>query len=82
MKRFYKVKPVEFKIGQQVLLKKETFQPWQKALEPKWEGPFVINKVYNNGTYLLKGQTKAVNGDRLKEYKDQIYQEPIVIIEN
>src|ERR1044072_5707482 len=28
----------QFKLGEQVLLKKETFTPWKRGLEPKWEG--------------------------------------------
>ena len=30
-------------------------------LEPKWEGPYVIEKVYSNGAYLLI----MMDGDRI-----------------
>ncbi|PVV01071.1 hypothetical protein BB560_004527 [Smittium megazygosporum] len=40
-------------------------------LEPKWEGPFVIETEYANGTYIIKdryGGRDLVHGDRLKKY--------------
>ena len=74
-----------FRIGEQVLLKKETFTPWKKGLEPKWEGPFEIAEVLSHGTYRLQDyrgiQAKPINGDRLKPYKDRSYLEPIIVIE-
>ena len=42
-----------FKLGEQVLLKKETFTPWKRELEPKWEGPFEIAEVLSHSTYRL-----------------------------
>jgi Integrase zinc binding domain/Integrase core domain len=85
MKQQYNVKQTDFKVGQQVLLKKEVFTPWQKALEPKWEGPFEILERYSHGTYLLKNYAgivaKPINGDRLKLYKNRSYLEPIVVVE-
>lgn len=33
----------------------------KEKLEPNWEGPFAIEKVYSNGTYLLI----IVEGDRI-----------------
>src|ERR1044071_5725173 len=35
----------QFKLKEQLLLKKETFTPWKRGLEPKWEGPFEIAEV-------------------------------------
>ena len=74
-----------FKLEEQVLLKKETFTPWKKGLEPKWEGPFEIAEVLSYGIYRLRDyreiQAKPINGDWLKPYKDRSYLEPIVVIE-
>ena len=53
MKQYYNVRQCDFKIGQQVLLAKETFMPWKKGLEPKWKGLFEIVKVLSNRMYLL-----------------------------
>ena len=76
----------QFKLGEQVLLKKETFTSWKKVLEPKWEEPFEIAEVLSHSTYRLRNyrgiQAKAINGDRLKPYKDRTYLQPIVVIEN
>ena len=74
-----------FKLGEQVLLKKKTFIPWKKELEPKWEGPFEIAEILSHNTYRLRDyhgiQAKLINGDQLKPYKDRSYLEPIVVIE-
>ena len=74
-----------FKIGEQVLQKKETFTSWKKGFEPKWEGPFEIAEVLSHRTYRLRDyrriQAKPINGDRLKPYKDRTYLEPIIVIE-
>ena len=54
MKQRYAIQnSYQFKLGEQVLLKKETFTPWKKGLEPKWEGPFKIAKTLSHGTYRL-----------------------------
>ena len=86
MKQMDRVKQKNFKLGQQVLLKKETFSPWKKGLEQKWEGPFEIAEVLSHGTYRLRNhmgvQAKPINGDRLKAYYDRLYQQPIIVIEN
>src|ERR1044072_8507753 len=86
MKQGYAIQnSYQFKLGEQVLLKRETFTPWKKGLEPKWEGPFEIAEVLSHGTYRLRDyrgiQAKPINGDRLKSYKDRTYLEPIVVIE-
>src|ERR1043165_4655309 len=76
----------QFKLGEQVLLKKETFIPWKKGLEPRWEGPFEIAEILSHRTYRLRDyrgiQAKPINGDRLKPYKDRTHFQPIVVIEN
>ena len=53
MKQRDKVKQKDFKLGQQILLKKETFSPWKKGLEQKWEGPFEIAEVLFHGIYRI-----------------------------
>ena len=80
------VKQKDFKLSQQVLLKKETFSSWKKGLEQKWEGPFEIAGVLSHGTYRIRNhlgvQAKPINGDRLKLYHDRLYLQPIIVIEN
>ena len=52
MKQRYEVQQsYQFKLGEQVLLKKKTFMPWKKSLEPKWEGPFEIAEILSHETY-------------------------------
>ena len=51
-----------------------TFQTKFKA---RWEGPFMIHEVYNNGSYLLKDMDgkvhqERVNGLRLQPYTTRI----------
>ena len=79
MKQRYRIQQsYQFKLGEQVLLKKETFTPWKKGLEPKWEGPYEIAKMLSHGTYRIRNhlgiQAKPINGDWLKSYKDRSYQ--------
>ena len=54
IKQNNKMKQKNFRLGQQVLLKKETFTPWKKGLEQKWEGPFEIAEVLSHSTYRLR----------------------------
>ena len=86
MKQRDKVKQRNFQLGQQVLVKKETFSLWKKGLEQKWEGPFEIAEVLSYGTYRIRNhlgvQAKPINGDRLKIYHDRLYLQPIIVIEN
>ena len=86
MKQCYNIQQsYQFKLGEQVLLKRETFTPWKRGLEPKWEGPFEIAEILLHGTYRIRNylgiQAKPINGDRLKPYKDRSYQQPIIVIE-
>ncbi|KAK3611808.1 hypothetical protein CHS0354_040477 [Potamilus streckersoni] len=58
-----KIKPSQFKVGDQVLLhntRKLTIKGGK--LNPLWSGPYTIQEVLN-------GQSVVVNGCRLKEYK-------------
>ena len=86
MKQRDNVKQRDFRLGQQVLIKKETFSPWKKELEQKWEGPFEIAEVLSHGTYRIRNhlgvQAKPINRDQLKPYHDRLYFQPIIIIEN
>ena len=51
MKQRDNVKQKDFKLGQQVFIKKETFFLWKKRLEQKWKGSFEIAQVLFHGTY-------------------------------
>ena len=52
MKQRYEIQQsYQFKLGEQVLLKKEIFTSQKRDLEPKWEGPFEIAEVLSYGTY-------------------------------
>ncbi|KAK3585320.1 hypothetical protein CHS0354_040269 [Potamilus streckersoni] len=65
-----KIKPSQFKMGDQVLLhnsRKLTRKGGKLNL--LWSGPYTIQEVLKLGCYRLNGQSVAVNGCRLKEYK-------------
>ena len=86
MKQRYEVQQsYQFKLGEQVLLKKETFTPWKKGLEPKWKGPYEIAEILSHGTYRIRNylviQAKPINRNWLKPYKDRSYQQLIIVIE-
>ncbi|KAG9304415.1 hypothetical protein G9A89_019977 [Geosiphon pyriformis] len=66
-------KPVEFKIGDKVLLYcTKVEKQWSGKFDPKWNGPFHIEKILENGAYKLrldnKILTKAAHENRLKLY--------------
>ena len=77
------IKETQFQVGDSVLVHKTWLG---KTMKPKWEGPFTIIKVFSHGTYAIidkdGGTSKPINGDRLRLYKDRLYLEPIVVIEN
>src|ERR1044071_7667540 len=78
IKQHYEIQQsYQFKLGEQVLLKKETFTSWKKGLEPKWKGPFEIVEILSYGIYRIRNylgiQVKSINGDRLKSYKNRSY---------
>ena len=60
----------------------------QKKLDVKFKGPFIITKVFNNGTYLIRlprakeARMKPVHGNRLIRYYEQPrFKLPQVVIE-
>ncbi|KAG9299562.1 hypothetical protein G9A89_020733 [Geosiphon pyriformis] len=66
-------KPVEFKIGDKVLLHyTKTEKQWSGKFNPKWNGPFHIEEILGNRAYKLrldnKILTKAAHGNQLKPY--------------
>ncbi|KAG9307523.1 hypothetical protein G9A89_003846 [Geosiphon pyriformis] len=66
-------KPVEFKIGDKVLLHHTKVEKqWSKKFDPKWNELFHIEEILGNGAYKLKLNnkilTKAAHEDRLKPY--------------
>ncbi|KAG9305751.1 hypothetical protein G9A89_005149 [Geosiphon pyriformis] len=61
-------KPVEFKIGDKVLLHcTKVEKQWNEKFDPKWDRPFHIEEILGNGAYKLrldnKILTKAAHGD-------------------
>ena len=67
-----KVKPVEFKEGEWVLLKVQNFLNKNKKLAETYKGPFCISKVHSNGTAPIKQSSKhdtLVNTSLLVKYK-------------
>ena len=73
-------------------ISRKTFEPNQKVwlfnsklklfpgkLWSKWDGPFMINRVFSHGAIELSdpksGGTIKVNGQRLKSYIEVIYME-------
>jgi Integrase zinc binding domain/Integrase core domain len=85
MQQNYKVKPTQFQVGDEVLVRKSWLGHMTKTFGPKWNDPLTVSKVYDHGTYQLLNKdgtvTRAINGDRLKLYKRRSNLEPIVVIE-
>lgn len=77
--------PSELKIGQSVLWYRTYLGTDNKAMQPKWDGPYKISQVFDNNTYQLENpegvKSQPINGKFLKEYRDRNYLEPIVVIE-
>jgi hypothetical protein len=67
-----KIKRKEFKVGDQVLLYNFYFKFSVGKLASKWQGPLVIQEVYQSGAIWLhgdmKGKPHVVNGQCLKHY--------------
>ncbi|KAG9284379.1 hypothetical protein G9A89_023636 [Geosiphon pyriformis] len=66
-------KPVEFKIGDKVLLHcTKAEKQWNRKFDPKWNRPFYIKKILENRSYKLKWDNKilakAAHGNQLKPY--------------
>jgi Integrase zinc binding domain/Integrase core domain len=82
----YKPKaPCQFKCGDQVwMYDKSKESSYSGKLLPKRKGPFEIEKVLRNGTYILgnaQGVIKTpINGDLLELAKSRSDWEPIVVI--
>ncbi|KAK3595891.1 hypothetical protein CHS0354_014724 [Potamilus streckersoni] len=65
-----KIKPSQFKVGDQVLLHNtRTLTRKGGKLNPLWSKPYTIQEVLKSDCYRLNGQSVAVNRCRLKEYK-------------
>jgi hypothetical protein len=70
------VKPRVFRKGELVLVLRRPIVVTGKAkgkLEPRWEGPFIIEQVYDGGAYQLINQEGErpmlpINGRFLKKY--------------
>jgi hypothetical protein len=82
----YKPKaPYKFKCGDQVLMQDKSKETSHSGkLLPNKKGPYTIEKVLRNGTYVLgnpEGVLKTpINGDLLELYKSRQDWEPIVIV--
>ncbi|KAG9293013.1 hypothetical protein G9A89_016375 [Geosiphon pyriformis] len=66
-------KPVEFKIGDKVLLHHTKVEKqWNRKFDPKWDESFHIEEILGNRAYKLrlnnKILTKAAHRDQLKSY--------------
>ncbi|KAG9307304.1 hypothetical protein G9A89_017132 [Geosiphon pyriformis] len=54
-------KPVEFKIGNKVLLyRTKAEKQWSGKFDPKWDGSFHIEEILGNGAYKLKLNNKIL----------------------
>jgi Integrase zinc binding domain len=82
-----KIKPVQFKIGEQVLLRESHHENVHgDKFREKWSGPFLIHQVWKNGVYKLRETETTrilrtpINGNRLKKYFDRPAWEPTIWI--
>ncbi|XP_071695228.1 uncharacterized protein [Rutidosis leptorrhynchoides] len=65
--------PKEFKEGDRVILYNARYKLSLRKLKSRWNGPFVVKKVYPYGTIELvnsKGEEFKVNGHRVRPYID------------
>ena len=65
--------------GDKVLLwRSELEKQWSGKLEPRWKGPYIILRIYHNGTYDIgkingdKFRNNPVSGRFLKKYYDEL----------
>ena len=62
----------EFKVGEYILLYNSRFRFFAGKLLSKWEGPYVIEEVYQYGAIKINNSVgtnpKVVNGQRIKHY--------------
>lgn len=82
-----KIKPVQFKIGEQVMLRESHHENVHgDKFRETWSGPYLIHQVWKNGVYKLRetGTTRTlrppINGNRLKRYYDRPAWEPTILI--
>ncbi|KAG9287920.1 hypothetical protein G9A89_017515 [Geosiphon pyriformis] len=73
----------KFKIGNKVLLHRtKAEKQWSGKFENKWNGPFFIHEVLDNGSYKLrlddKILAKVAHGDHLKHYHSRNNSEPLI----
>ena len=62
----------DYKVGEYVLWCRKTEKYSTGKLESRWEGPYLITKVYENGVIEIademEGVVQSVNGNKLKPY--------------
>ena len=82
-----KIKPVQFKIGEQVLLRESHHENVHgDKFREKWSGPYEIFQTWKHGVYKLREKDSArvlrtpINGNRLKKYFDRLAWEPQIWI--
>ncbi|KAG9286041.1 hypothetical protein G9A89_022718 [Geosiphon pyriformis] len=73
----------EFKIGNKVFLHRtKTEKQWSGKFENKWDRPFYIHEILDNGSYKLrlddKILAKVAHGNRLKHYYSKNNPEPLI----
>ena len=85
--RYHPKAPYKFKCEDQVwMYNKSKESSYSEKLFPKRKGPYEIEKVLRNGTYIIGdtlGTLKTpINGDLLEIAKNRTDWEPIVVIPN
>ena len=67
-----RVQKREFQVGEYVLLYNSHFRFFAGKLLSKWEGPYVIEDVYQSGAIKINSSEgtnpKVANGQRIKHY--------------
>nr|CAG8612716.1 8966_t:CDS:1 [Entrophospora candida] len=83
-----KVKPKQYQIGEQVLLRESAHENVHgDKFREKWSGPYLIHQVWKSGSYKLREIESQrilrtpINGDRLKKYWARPAWVPEVLIE-
>ncbi|KAG9290540.1 hypothetical protein G9A89_020910 [Geosiphon pyriformis] len=60
-------KPVEFKIEDKVLLHHtKAEKQWSRKFDPKWDGPFYIEEILENGAYKLRLDNKILTKAKME----------------
>ncbi|KAG9293991.1 hypothetical protein G9A89_019329 [Geosiphon pyriformis] len=73
----------KFKVGNKVLLHRTKIEKqWSGKFENKWDEPFYIYEILDNGSYKLrlndKILAKVAHGDKLKHYHSRNNPEPLI----